>query len=175
MEWKHCPEDPMLAHHAWRRRLNCPQTTSAGRLFDAAAALTGLHYRSSYEGQGPMLLESACTEEAAQAIPLPLARNRQGLWETDWAPLLPFLMNTKLTVTERADGFHESLARALVAQANVLREEHGELAVGLTGGVFLDAEFSEPWCIRAQIGPEDCQAFGVSPERVIATHCDAPL
>ena len=42
--------------------------------------------------------------------------------------------------------------------------------VRLTGGVFLDAEFSEPWCIRAQLGPEDCRMFGVSPERVIATH-----
>jgi hydrogenase maturation protein HypF len=143
IEWKQCPEDPMLAHHAWRRRLNCPQTTSAGRLFDAAAALTGLHYRSSYEGQGPMLLEAACTEDSAHAIPLPLARNRQGLWETDWAPLLPFLMNQKLTVTERADGFHASLVRALVAQANALREEHGELAVGLSGGVFQNRVLTE--------------------------------
>jgi hydrogenase maturation protein HypF len=143
VEWKQCPEDPMLAHHAWRRRLNCPQTTSAGRLFDAAAALTGLHYRSSYEGQGPMLLEAACTEDSAHAIPLPLARNRQGLWETDWAPLLPFLMNQKLTVTERADGFHTSLVRALVAQANALREEHGELAVGLGGGVFQNRVLTE--------------------------------
>ncbi|BAV34434.1 hydrogenase maturation protein HypF [Sulfuricaulis limicola] len=143
VEWKQCPEDPMLAHHAWRRRLNCPQTTSAGRLFDAAAALTGLHYRSSYEGQGPMLLEAACTEDSAHAIPLPLARNRQGLWETDWAPLLPFLMNQKLTVTERADGFHASLVRAMVAQANALREEHGELAVGLGGGVFQNRVLTE--------------------------------
>jgi hydrogenase maturation protein HypF len=143
VEWKQCPEDPMLAHHAWRRRLNCPQTTSAGRLFDAAAALTGLHYRSSYEGQGPMLLEAACTEDGAHAIPLPLSRNRQNLWETDWAPLLPFLMNQKLTVTERADGFHASLVRALVAQANALREEHGELAVGLGGGVFQNRVLTE--------------------------------
>lgn len=143
LEWKQCPEDPMLAHHAWRRRLNCPQTTSAGRLFDAAAALTGLHYRSSYEGQGPMLLEAACTGDGAQAIPLPMTKNRQGFWETDWAPLLPFLMNSKLTVTERADGFHASLAQAMVAQANALREEHGELAVGLTGGVFQNRVLTE--------------------------------
>ncbi|MDH5512288.1 MAG: carbamoyltransferase HypF [Gammaproteobacteria bacterium] len=143
LEWRQCPEDPKLAHHAWRRRLNCPQTTSAGRLFDAAAALTGLHYRSSYEGQGPMLLEAACTEDSAQAISLPLAKNRQGFWETDWAPVLPFLMNSKLTVTERADGFHASLVRVIVSQANVLREEHGELAVGLTGGVFQNRVLTE--------------------------------
>lgn len=143
IEWKHCPEDSLLAHHAWQRRLNCPQTTSAGRLFDAAAALTGLNYRSSFEGQGPMLLEAACNEDEVPALALPLARNRQGLWETDWAPLLPFLMNPKLTVTERANGFHASLVQALLAQANAVREEHGELAVGLGGGVFQNRVLTE--------------------------------
>jgi hydrogenase maturation factor HypF (carbamoyltransferase family) len=72
----------MLAHHAWQRRLNCPQTTAAGRLFDAAAALTGLNHRSSYEGQGPMMLEAACTDAKAEAIPLPMTLNRQGIRET---------------------------------------------------------------------------------------------
>jgi AraC-like DNA-binding protein len=43
-------------------------------------------------------------------------------------------------------------------------------AVRLGGGVFLDAEFTAPWCVGARIGPEDCRAFGVAPERVIATH-----
>ena len=42
--------------------------------------------------------------------------------------------------------------------------------VRLTGGVFLDAEFSAPWCVGAQVGPEDCRAFGVASERLIATH-----
>lgn len=143
MEWKQCPEDSLLAHHAWQRRLNCPQTTSAGRLFDAAAALTGLNYRSSFEGQGPMLLEAACNDDDVPAIALPRARNRQNLWEIDWAPLLPFLMNAKLTVTERANGFHASLVRALVLQANAVREEHGELAVGLSGGVFQNRVLTE--------------------------------
>ena len=177
MEWKQCPEDPMLAHHAWRRRLNCPQTTSAGRLFDAAAALTGLHYRSSYEGQGPMLLEAACTEDNAQAIPLPLTRNRHNLWETDWAPLLPFLMNAKLTVTERADGFHTSLARALVAQANALREEQGELAVGLSGGVFQNRVLTERACAALHENGFDvrlvhqipCNDAGISYGQIIET------
>jgi hydrogenase maturation protein HypF len=143
IEWKQCPEDPMLAHHAWQRRLNCPQTTAAGRLFDAAAALTGLNYRSSYEGQGPMMLEAACADEKAGAIPLPMVLNRQGIRETDWAPLLPFLMNEKHSLAERAGGFHASLAQAIVAQANAAREEHGELTVGLSGGVFQNRVLTE--------------------------------
>ena len=42
--------------------------------------------------------------------------------------------------------------------------------VRVTGGVFLDAEFSAPWCVNSQITPDDCRAFQVAPERVIATH-----
>jgi len=143
IEWKQCPEDSILAHHAWQRRLNCPQTTAVGRLFDAAAALTGLNHRSSYEGQGPMMLEAACADEKAEAIPLPMALNRQGIRETDWAPLLPFLMNEKHSLAERADGFHASLAQAIVAQANAAREEHGGLTVGLSGGVFQNRVLTE--------------------------------
>jgi len=112
-------------------------------LFDAAAALTGLNHRSSYEGQAPMLLEAACADNDVEAVPLPTARNRDGLLETDWAPLLPFLMHAKRPVAERAAGFHASLARALVAQANAAREEHGELTVGLTGGVFQNRVLAE--------------------------------
>jgi AraC-like DNA-binding protein len=40
----------------------------------------------------------------------------------------------------------------------------------LSGGVFLDAEFTEPWCINAQVGPEDCRAFRPMPPRLIAYH-----
>jgi AraC-like DNA-binding protein len=43
-------------------------------------------------------------------------------------------------------------------------------AVRLTGGVFLDAEFTAPWRVTAQIGADDCRAFGISHERVIGVH-----
>ena len=40
----------------------------------------------------------------------------------------------------------------------------------LTGGIFLDADFTAPWCIAAQIGPEDCQPFVPAPENIVAYH-----
>lgn len=43
-------------------------------------------------------------------------------------------------------------------------------AIRLTGGVFLEAELSAPWCITAQIGAEDCRAAMPEPKRVIAFH-----
>ncbi len=43
--------------------------------------------------------------------------------------------------------------------------------VRLTGGVFLDAEFSAPWCVTARVAPEDCRPFLSTPRHVIAYHC----
>lgn len=43
-------------------------------------------------------------------------------------------------------------------------------AMRLTGGIFLDAEFSAPWCISAKVGPEDCTAFIPEPRHIIAYH-----
>ena len=42
--------------------------------------------------------------------------------------------------------------------------------VGLTGGVFMDAEFTEPWLVSGFVGPEACSAFMAPPEKVIAFH-----
>lgn len=43
-------------------------------------------------------------------------------------------------------------------------------AVRLSGSVFLDAEFTAPWCIAARIGPEDCRPYGTVPAHIIAYH-----
>jgi AraC-like DNA-binding protein len=40
----------------------------------------------------------------------------------------------------------------------------------LTGGIFLDAEFTAPWCVSARIGPEDCTPFTPEPVNIIAYH-----
>lgn len=50
------------------------------------------------------------------------------------------------------------------ALLDVLRGMH------LTGGIFLDAEFSAPWCVTSKIGPEDCRPFLSQPAHVIAYH-----
>jgi hydrogenase maturation protein HypF len=49
------------------RGVNCPTTTSAGRLFDAVACMVGLFPRASYEGQAPMALEFAVERSALAA------------------------------------------------------------------------------------------------------------
>ena len=42
--------------------------------------------------------------------------------------------------------------------------------IRLSGGVFLEAQFSAPWCINGRISADDCKAFQVAPRHVIASH-----
>ncbi|MGR2738112.1 AraC family transcriptional regulator [Billgrantia sp. Q4P2] len=42
--------------------------------------------------------------------------------------------------------------------------------IRLTGGIFLDAEFTAPWCVAAQVAPEDCHPFTPLPKGIIAYH-----
>ena len=43
-------------------------------------------------------------------------------------------------------------------------------SVRLTGGIFLDAHFTAPWCVHTNILAEDCGAFLVKPPLLIAYH-----
>lgn len=142
--WRDCPEDATLLHAAWRKRHNAPATSAVGRLFDAAAALTGLCTHASFEGQGPVWLEATAHDlmHDTAVEPLPLA-SHDGVWRSDWAPLLPMLLDTGLDIGERAARFHATLARALLDQAMRLRDEYGEFTVGLGGGVFQNRALTE--------------------------------
>jgi AraC-like DNA-binding protein len=42
--------------------------------------------------------------------------------------------------------------------------------VGLTGGVFLDAEFTAPWVVQGKVGPELCASFGTQPRELVCFH-----
>ena len=133
--------DPLL-RAAWEGGLNAPATTAVGRLFDAAAALLGACSKASYEGQAPMLLEALC-RDPAPPVALPLAPDANGLWRSDWEPLLAALLDTRIDPAVRASMFHASLAHALCEQALAVREECGVSRVALSGGVFQNRTLSE--------------------------------
>lgn len=138
---------PDLLKQAWDRGLNSPASSAVGRLFDAAAALTGVCPRASFEGEGPMKLEALAAQTkmtpARSGPSLPLARDNAGLWRTDWSPLLPGLIDEQLTQGERAWLFHSAMADALAGQAEKLRADTGAANVGLTGGVFQNRLLAE--------------------------------
>jgi AraC-like DNA-binding protein len=61
---------------------------------------------------------------------------------------------------------------ALTGTPDAAAAVHGiASALRLSGAVFLEAEFTAPWCIMAQVGPEDCAPFAPVPRHIIAYHC----
>jgi AraC-like DNA-binding protein len=42
--------------------------------------------------------------------------------------------------------------------------------IRLSGGVFLEAEFTAPWCVRGQVSAEDCKPYLAPPRHVISFH-----
>jgi hydrogenase maturation protein HypF len=142
-DWVGLPVDAALAQQAWHKGVNTSSTTAAGRLFDAAAALTGLNLRSSFEGQGPMLLEAAAQGiERPEPVRLEVIE-RDGLLECDWAPLVPAMLDPRHSTGARAALWHESLAVALLGQVRAVGARAGFDAVGLAGGVFQNRLLTE--------------------------------
>jgi hydrogenase maturation protein HypF len=140
--WHESPDRQGLAEKAWHERLNCPETSAVGRLFDAAAALVCHCHVTSFEAQGPMLLEALVTGPG-DALRLPLTRDEDGVWRSNWEPLLYQLADGTRSARVRAEAFHTSMARALLDQALRLRDESGAECVGLTGGVFQNRALAE--------------------------------
>jgi hydrogenase maturation protein HypF len=124
--------------------MNSPQTSAVGRLFDAAAALSGICKQVSFEGQGPMQLEAiAARSDVMGHIELPLQQDSTGLWRSDWSRLLSMLLDEKQPVADRAACFHYSMAESIVQQCKLFMERYGDFAVGLSGGVFQNRLLTE--------------------------------
>ena len=117
------------------RGLNCPQTSSAGRWFDAAAGLLGVRAVSAFEGQAPMLLEGLADRHG------PVAPGA-ALWRIDGAVLDLLLLLARLAdLDDAAYGaalFHATLAGALAEWTVCAARDAGIETVACGGGCFMN-------------------------------------
>jgi len=141
-EWTATPDTDGMAKAAWDNDLNCPTTSAAGRLFDAAAAMVCDLPVASFEAQGPMMLEALC-RQPAEAIELPLTTCADGLLRTNWEPMLSMLGAMTMEPALRAETFHASIANAILRQAEAARMRHEIAQVGMCGGVFQNRFLAE--------------------------------
>jgi hydrogenase maturation protein HypF len=113
-------------------RINTPMTSSAGRLFDTVAALTGLVTHSGFEAEAPMRLEAAITPDT-------------GAYPYAPGPEISMLPAIEAVLSDIADGvptgaisarFHNTVVKAIVETASSIRNQSGVGTVALSGGVF---------------------------------------
>lgn len=121
-----------------KKNINCPLTCGVGRLFDVAAALTGLREVSRFEGQAAMDLEFTLPERRSTdaAYPVAVEPDPTGKgWIVDWQPMGENLLadrKRKFPVAEISAKFHNGLARAAVEMYRRAEEN----CVVLSGGCF---------------------------------------
>ncbi|MGA8925516.1 MAG: carbamoyltransferase HypF [Solirubrobacterales bacterium] len=113
--------------------LASPVTSSAGRLFDAVAALCGIRAEVNYEGQAAVELEAAADPAVRESYPLP-GTELLDARETVLAILAD--LGAGVPVADVAAKFHNAVAEGVArACAEHGRAEGIEVAV-LSGGVF---------------------------------------
>jgi hydrogenase maturation protein HypF len=110
-------------------------TTSAGRLFDAAAAVLGFTREVTFEGQAAMWLEQlAHHAPLTEAYPFPFIDG-----ELDFRPLLLAVARDRVRgrdVGEIARSFQRGVAQGLCDALKVIARDRGLDTVVLSGGVF---------------------------------------
>jgi len=141
------PDGPQLAESEARlllqmmaKGVNSPVTSSAGRLFDAVAALLGIRPVCSFEGQAAMMVEFLAERGVEDGYPFELRPGEPLV--IDWEPLFRAILRDRerdVAASVISAQFHNTLAEIIVAVAR----EAGAKRVALTGGVFQNRYLTE--------------------------------
>jgi hydrogenase maturation protein HypF len=135
------------ARRMLERRFNTPPTSSAGRLFDAVAALAGVRDRVSFEGQAAMELEWLAAEVAPDhSYPFDLVQTMAGeppeaALVVDTRPIIRAVAQDASQGLEArciARRFHSTMVELIATVCNQLRQATGLEVVVLSGGVFMN-------------------------------------
>ena len=171
----------VLIQQMLERRLNTPDTSSAGRLFDAAAALLKVRAVCAYEGQAAMELEALAYQYGlAPARVDGFHLGKDGM--LDLLPTLDWLADG-VELAFGAAVFHATLVEALSVWLEWAGERSGLRRVALGGGCFLNRWLTGSLCRRletmgwqvltARLAPSNDGGLSLGQAWVAAQHGDA--
>ncbi len=121
------------------RGVNVIQSSSTGRVLDAAAAMLGICVRRTYDGEPAMKLEAAA-KRSTHTVDLPLVfrkYGRSGLPVLDTTELLlgVYELSGKYSSADLAFAVEDYLAKGVSELAVSLANQRGLELIGLSGGV----------------------------------------
>lgn len=131
-------KDKELILSMMSKNINSPLSSSAGRLFDAAAALLGICRFASYEAEGPIKLEAMCKNQIEQRYEFRIL-NSNGCYIIDTDGLFLGMARDIKKGKDKAfiaTRFHNSMVEIIVSMVKRLSKQLGLKDVALSGGVF---------------------------------------
>jgi len=117
-----------------RAGVSSPLTSSAGRLFDAVAALSGGRRVVTYEGQAAIELEAIVDPDETGTYPVSIAGST--LIGADLVAGALSDVRAGVSAARISARFHRGLAEGVAAMCRQVREQTGLGTVALSGGVF---------------------------------------
>jgi len=117
---------------------NSPLTSSAGRLFDAVAAILELCDGATYEAQAAIRLESIADRHVTDVYPFAVETGDR-LWVVDFGPTIRAILDERrrrISAGEISAKFHNTVAASVLQICRFLRGQRDLNVVALSGGVF---------------------------------------
>ena len=141
------PTELEIIRQQLRRKVNCPLTSSAGRLFDAVSALTGVREEIDYEAQAAIELEMIAPNEVDEfepsCYPFSIVEH-QGMRVVKLGKLFSMIVQdvkNRVPVPIISLKFHNTMSQVIVEMCKLVSRETGITQVALSGGVFQNRLF----------------------------------
>ena len=123
-----------LLYKTWEKGINSPLSSSAGRLFDAAASILDIRQTLSYEGQSGMIMENFYDWNIGDYYPF-----QEGS-TVNWKQIFEEMIKDNSDQQTKISRFINTLAHIVI---EVYRQKGEGLKLGLSGGVFQNRPLTE--------------------------------
>ncbi len=117
--------------------INCPQTSSIGRLFDAIASIIEINHISTYDGQAACELEALIEYTHSESYSFKIVKNENYIIDINEAILgIVHDKGKGVSANVISQKFHNTVVKITVDMCVLLRSEYRLNRVMLSGGVF---------------------------------------
>ena len=136
------PAETVIIRQQLQKRVNCPLTSSTGRLFDAVAAIAGMSYEVSYEAQAAIALEMQASDKIIKGkiVTYPFFfDDRTGVTVVKLGKLFSAIIDDvrkNVAVSIISLKLHQTITKITVDMCSKVAQQTGIKQVALSGGVF---------------------------------------
>lgn len=124
-----------------KKKINCPLTSSCGRLFDAVSSLCSIRHKITFESQAAIELQAKCRRRNnSERYDFDIKKDEdQNLFIIDLIPLIKEVVNdiqNSIPIESISSKFHQTVIESFACAAEKVSSEAGLKRVVLSGGVF---------------------------------------